>query len=62
MGVDTANEPASTGLTGATAAMNGSAEAGPSVVQPVKRKYEVDAADREWCKKVCLVELPKKHC
>jgi parafibromin len=30
------------------------AEAGPSRIQPVKRKYEVDVADREFCRKVRL--------
>jgi hypothetical protein len=30
------------------------AEAGPSRIQPVKRKSEVDVADREFCRKVRL--------
>jgi parafibromin len=33
-------------------ALEATAEAGPSKVAPVKRKYEVDVADREFCKKV----------
>jgi hypothetical protein len=33
-------------------ALESTAEAGPSKVAPVKRKYEVDVADREFCKKV----------
>ena len=44
--------PASDGLSGAAAAATEHAEAGPSKLHVGKRKYEVDVADRDFCKKV----------
>ncbi|GFZ50052.1 hypothetical protein JCM24511_07805 [Saitozyma sp. JCM 24511] len=38
-------------------ALESTAEAGPSKVAPVKRKYEVDVADREFCKKLRAEEI-----
>lgn len=50
--VDTA---VSAGPEGLPSALDSSADAGPSrATVSVKRKYEVDVADREFCRKVCL--------
>lgn len=43
------------------AALETAAEAGPSKAAPAKRVYEVDVADREFCKKVRFAEGTERH-